>query len=125
MTTASIWPWLVLSLGLTVLDSISTVTSSYLRHRLNDELNVTTSVDLLRHASTLDLSQFENPIFQDMISRAQRPLSSHIVLFITDFLTVISGVIQLVTLAILLVAIEPLFTAVVPIILLPYFQGRG
>jgi len=95
--------------------------SALLESLLGDLFANRTSVDLMRHAATLDLEQFEDADLYDKLERARRQTVNRIGLF-TLLLSTLQDVITLVTLSAALVAYVPwllvlLIVAVVPSLL--------
>jgi len=122
----SLLPWLALGLGLTVTEAASQAANTYCNHRLQDELNIEISSDVMTHAASLDVAFFENPRCQDMIARARANTARYVNRFVSNGLASVSRVIQVVSLTALLAAIEPLVTLILIPIALPYlyFQWR-
>ncbi|MFQ5419090.1 MAG: ABC transporter ATP-binding protein, partial [Anaerolineae bacterium] len=98
----------------------------YLGQRLKDELNLRITGDILAHAAKLDVSYFESPRFQDMMERAQQNTAQRFSRFVTNGLSVVTNFFQVVSLALILVVIEPLVVAALAPLALPYlwFQWR-
>ena len=60
---------------------------------LGDLVSNRTSVDLIKHAATLDLYQFENPVFYDKLERARQQTTGRTVLMsmvLTQFQEVVT-----------------------------------
>lgn len=118
--------WLGVTLAISLVDTVGNFANKYLYQRLGDELNIVVTDDILAHASRLDLAHFEDPKFQDVMVRAQENAPQKFALFITRILQVLVYLIQMVTLTLVLAAIEPLIIIVLVLIALPYlfFQWR-
>ena len=99
--------WLSLGIGLTVAESMSRLSHQFLTPRLTDELDLSLTCKILEHAARLDVAIFETPRFQDVIHRAQQNTASHFSQFLASILTFTSQLLQIVSLAAILVAIEP------------------
>ncbi|HEU5039324.1 MAG TPA: ABC transporter ATP-binding protein, partial [Gemmatimonadales bacterium] len=82
-----------------------------------------TSVDLMRHAATLDLEQFENAEVYDKLERARRQTVGRIGLF-TLLLSTIQDAITLVTLGIALAVYVPWLLLLLVIAVLPSLLGE-
>lgn len=114
-------PWLLIGCGLTLTLAVSNLASHYFTQRLNDELDLRITSDILTHASTLDLSLFEDPTIQDIIERAQQNTSAHFSLFLNHTLTAMTNTIQILALFAVLFTVEPLILPALLPVALPYF----
>jgi len=124
-TTALLF-WLALGLVLTLSTAHSKLFISYLSQRLQDELNLRITSDILVHASKLDFAYFEDPRFQDIMHRAQQQTAQHFSMFVSLILRVSAFCIQMISLVVILTAIEPIITLLLIPIAIPhlYFQWR-
>ncbi len=118
--------WLSISFGITLLETIGDFTIKYFNRRLHDELNLHITSDVLTHAARLDMSHFEDVRFQDMLERTQQNVAGRFSQFIGKVLTIAANVVQMISLVIILAAIEPLIILVLVAIAIPYlyFQWR-
>ncbi len=118
--------WLALGLFLTFLDDISNTAIVFFKQRLNDEINLKVTSDILNHAASLDLSCFEDPDFQDIMERAQHGYIQNFSQYIIHILNAAMNFVQALSLIILLVAIEPIIAALLLPIVFPYlyYQWR-
>ena len=82
-----------------------------------------TSVDLMRHAASLDLEQFEDPELYDKLERARRQTVNRIGLF-TLLLSTLQDLITLVTLSAALVAYVPWLLVLLVVAVLPSLLGE-
>ncbi|MFQ5436849.1 MAG: nucleotidyltransferase domain-containing protein, partial [Anaerolineae bacterium] len=103
--------WLGAGLGITLVETVGNFINRYLGQRLKDELNLRITGDILAHAAKLDVSYFESPRFQDMMERAQQNTAQRFSRFVTNGLSVVTNFFQVVSLALILVVIEPLVVA--------------
>lgn len=119
-------PWLAMGLGLTVAIALILLSDEYIRKRLGDELHLGITTRLLMHASTLDLSFFENPRDRDLLERTQSEVPFRMAWLVSEFKELATSVVRGVSLAAILVAIEPLVLLVVPPFAIPFlfFQWR-
>ena len=97
--------------------------SALLESLLGDLFANQTSVELMRHAATLDLEQFENAELYDKLERARRQTVGRIGLF-TLLLASIQDVITLVTLAAALAVYVPWLLVLLVIAVLPSLLGE-
>lgn len=118
--------WLALGLVLTLVMAISVAASKLFNQRLQDELNLRITSNILDHAAKLDLAQFEDPRFQDIMNRAQQNTAQNFSMFITNALTAITNLVQSISLMGILVFIEPVIALLLLPIVFPYllFQWR-
>ncbi|HLF56494.1 MAG TPA: ABC transporter ATP-binding protein, partial [Thermoanaerobaculia bacterium] len=113
-------PWLLLGLGLTVLEGTLHVANRYFTHRLRDDLNYRLTGDLLEHAAKLELAYFEDPRSQDVLERAKREPAEHVAKFVTELLAAAGNVLQVFSLVAILALIEPLILLVIVLFALPF-----
>lgn len=116
---APISPWLFLSLALALIEAVSAAGQSYVRMRLNAEVEMAVLHDIMIHADALPVSYFESLSSQDKLSRAQR-IAPQISSFLTNASTVATNLLQLTSLTMVLIVIEPLISVVLVITTLPY-----
>jgi ATP-binding cassette, subfamily B, bacterial len=122
-------PWLrlgqllVLELGVALTGELLTRLSALLESLLGDLFANRTSVDLMRHAATLDLEQFENAEIYDKLERARRQTVGRIGLF-TLLLSTIQDGITLVTLGAALAVYVPWLLLLLVIAVLPSLLGE-
>ncbi|MCB0618906.1 MAG: ABC transporter ATP-binding protein [Saprospiraceae bacterium] len=98
--------------GITLLDSL-----------LGDLFANRTSVDLIRHAATLDLYQFEDPTFYDKLERARRQTNGRTVLM-SQVLSQFQDTITLLFLGAGLVAFNPWLILILLVAVIPSFLGE-
>jgi ATP-binding cassette subfamily B protein len=122
-------PWLrlgqLLALELTIAlvgEGLSRV-SALLESLLGDLFANRTSVELMRHAATLDLEQFENAEIYDKLERARRQTVGRIGLF-TLLLATIQDLITLVTLSVALAVYVPWLLVLLVVAVLPSLLGE-
>jgi len=122
-------PWLrlgellVIELGVALIGELLTRVSALLESLLGDLFANRTSVDLMRHAATLDLEQFENAELYDKLERARRQTVGRIGLF-TLLLSTIQDGITLVTLGAALAVYVPWLLLLLVIAVLPSLLGE-
>ena len=122
-------PWLrlgellALELGIALVGEGLARISALLESLLGDLFANRTSVELMRHAATLDLEQFENAEIYDKLERARRQTVGRIGLF-TLLLATIQDLITLVTLAVALVVYVPWLLVLLAVAVLPSLLGE-
>jgi len=102
--------WLGLAMVLVFIGALCDIFHRYCVHRLNDELTLEVSNQVLSHAATLDLSFFEDSRSQDMLFRATQSSGQNFLNFVLDTIHSVSMVIQFGTLFSVMLWIEPYFT---------------
>lgn len=97
--------------------------SSLVESLLGDLFSNHTSVRLMQHAATLDLSHFEDPAFYDHLERARRQTTGRIGL-LTQLLTIGQDGLTLITLGAALIVYSPWLLLLLAVAVLPSFFGE-
>jgi len=121
---ATIMPWLIAGLVLAMLDAVANGVRQYLSRRLADDLNLKVITDILTHASGLDIEFFEDVGKQDALQRAKEMTGARFVGLINHFFDMISSGIQVVSLAVVLVLIQPWTLVLVVVVAPPLLVAR-
>ncbi len=122
--TTYLW-WMVgLELGLVLLSDLLNRGINLLDSLLGDLVANRTSVDLIRHASQLDLYQFEDATFYDKLERARRQTTGRTIL-ISQVLSQAQDLIMILFLAVGIVAFNPWLILLLFIAVLPSFLGES
>ena len=106
----TILPILMLGLAVSIMEVLSRNLSIYYNERLRDEFDLSVSSSILEHAARLDLAYFENPRFQDIMARARQNTAVHFSRFITQIVEAAANSVQIISLAAILILIEPIIT---------------
>ena len=114
---------LVMELAIALVGEGLARVSALLESLLGDLFANQTSVELMRHAATLDLEQFENAELYDQLERARRQTVGRIGLF-TLLLASIQDAITLVTLAAALAVYVPWLLVLLVVAVLPSLLGE-
>ena len=114
-------PWLFLGLGLAVIMALSELLQKFLAGRLADEIDISITSKTLSQAAQLDVAFFEDPRNQDIIHRARQDSSHHLSQFLVTTLRLVSNVIQIVSLVLILILVEPLVLVVLFPLAIPHF----
>lgn len=112
-----------IELGLAVFSDLINRVIILLDSLLGDLFSNKTSVQLIKHAATLDLYQFENPDFYDKLERARRQTTGRTVLM-TQVLAQFQDVITIIFLGIGLLAFNPWLILILFVAVLPSFLGE-
>ncbi len=112
--------WIALALLVTLTEVTAGAGSRYLEQRWIDDLNLDVTTEVLEHAATLELQYFEDPAFQDAMSRLQGGVARHFAAFVFRLFDLTGHVLQMVSLVVLLALIERTILVVLAIVALPY-----
>ena len=113
--------WLGVGLLVSMAEAVSRSAGKYFSRRLHDELNLKTTTNMLEHAANLEVQLFEDPHFQDVLQRARDKTADNLSQFITSVLSILTSVIQVVSMLLILLVVEPLISGVLMLLGLPYF----
>jgi ATP-binding cassette subfamily B protein len=124
--TSQILYWLSIGFSITLLETLGDFAVKFFNRRLHDELNLHITSDVLNHAAKLDMSHFEDIRFQDMLERTQQNVAGRFSQFISKVLAIWANIVVMISLLLILAAIEPLIILVLFTIAIPYlyFQWR-
>lgn len=119
-------PWLGAGLLFGAIEALVPAGGQYCRQRLADALNLTITPRVLRHASGLDLATLDDPENREIVDRAQHTAATTLTRFVADLEMAVTGLLQVLFLAVILTRIEPLVLAVVGPLAIPYllFEWR-
>ena len=119
-----VWIYLGIEFGLAVTsDGINRLTA-LLDGLLGDQFANATSVRMMEHAGTLDLTQFEDSDFYDKMARARRQTLSRTVL-LSQLLSQVQDLISMLFLAAGLVAYNPWLILLLAVAVIPAFLGES
>jgi len=113
--------WLILGAVFSIVQVLTIGANTFFKQLLQDKLKFRVSLNIMKHASTLDLAFFENPSYQDMLTRVQRNATNIVPNFLDDGLKIITNLLQIISLTIILLVIEPLITLVLLFFIVPFF----
>ncbi|CAH0999478.1 Vitamin B12 import ATP-binding protein BtuD [Neolewinella maritima] len=118
--TTFLWQMIALELGLALASDLLSRAISLVDGLLGDLYNNRTSVDLMRHAASLDLYHFEDSEFYDKMERARRQTSSRANL-ISQLLAQFQSTVTLVVLGVSVAAFEPWLIVLLIVAVIPSF----
>lgn len=124
LDTDYLWQMVGLELLLALLSDLFNRGINLLDSLLGDLVANRTSVDLIRHASQLDLYQFEDATFYDKLERARRQTTGRTVL-ISQVLSQAQDFIMLLFLAVGIIAFSPWLILILVVAVLPSFLGES
>src|SRR5688572_15735532 len=117
--------WLIaLEFVLAVLSDVLGRIVSLLDSLLSERLSIATSVQLMEHAATLDLEDFEDSELQDQLERARRQASGRMMLT-TQLFGQIQDIVTIVSFAAGLVIYAPWLILLLVLALVPAFAGEA
>jgi ATP-binding cassette subfamily B protein len=122
-TYATLWKYVALEVAIVLSGEILARASSLTESLLSDLFSNNMSVELMEHAATLDLAQFEDPTFYDHLERARRQTVGRIAL-LTQAVSMSQDFVTLLTLGGALIAYSPWMLVLLVFAVLPSFLGE-
>lgn len=122
--SAYLWKMVGLELALAIGSDLMNRAIGLIDSLLGDMVANKTSVDLIRHAATLDLYQFENADFYDKMERARRQTLGRTVLM-SQVMSQLQDMITLLFLGAGLVAFNPWLILILVLAVIPAFIGES
>ena len=118
--TTFLWQMVALEFGLALISDLLSRAITLVDSLLTDLISHRTSVDIMRHAATLDLYQFENAEFYDKMERARRQTSGRSTLM-SQLLAQFQSLITITVLAISVVTFSPWLIVLLIVAVIPSF----
>jgi ATP-binding cassette, subfamily B, bacterial len=118
-----IWKLVGLELGLAVLSDILGRVNTLCDSLLGDRFTDLVSVRLMLHATELDLSAFEDPVFYDKLERARRQTNGRLTL-LSSLLNMGQDMLTLLSLSAGLIVFSPWLMALLIAAVIPAFLGE-
>ena len=119
----TLWPWLIVEFVLAVAALISTRTVDFLDARIAEEFTRELSLEVMAHATRIDLESLENPSFHDKLERARVQATDR-----TSMLHALGSLIQstvmTISLALGVAAFAPWLLALMVLCVIPAFAGE-
>ncbi len=122
--TQHLWLMVGLEFGLLILSEVLNRGIILLDNLLGDLFANRTSVELMRHAATLDLYQFEDATFYDKLERARRQTGGRTALM-SQVLSQVQDVITIISLGAGLVAFNPWLILILVVAVIPSFIAES
>lgn len=116
--------WLSINLSILLLTQLATYMSAYFDKRILDEINQKITLEIIDHAASLDYLHFEDPKHQDVMERAQRDMARNLAQFILLTFSTTSSILQLASILVILIVIEPFIALVAFVMIGPYLYSR-
>lgn len=123
LSTERLWTLLGLELGVVVLSEIIGRGISLTESLLGDLFSNQSSVEIIKHAATLDLYQFEDPQFYDKLERARRQTTGRTILM-TQVFEQCQDIISILFLGAGLVVFNPWLILILIIAVIPSLFGE-
>jgi len=118
-----LWPLVALELAIVLVGEVLARASVLVESLLGERFSAYTSMRVMAHAATLDLSHFEDPTFYDRLERARRQTGNRVGL-LAQFLTVGQDMLTLMTLSAGLFVYSPWLLLILAVAVLPSFLGE-
>jgi hypothetical protein len=118
-----LWPLVALELAIVLAGEVLARASVLVESLLGERFSAYTSMRVMAHAATLDLSHFEDPTFYDRLERARRQTGNRVGL-LAQFLTVGQDMLTLMTLSAGLFVYSPWLLLILAVAVLPSFLGE-
>ena len=118
-----LWRLLALEVAIVLAGDVLARASALIESLLGDLFSNQTSVRLMRHASTLDLYQFEDPAFYDQLERARMQTTGRIGL-LSQLFGMAQDLLTLVSLGAALLVFNPWLLLLLAVSVLPSFLGE-
>jgi len=118
-----LWRLVALELAIVVVGEIIARTSALVESLLGDLFSNRVSIRLMQHAATLDLEQFEDPVFYDHLERARRSTTGRLAL-LTQLTAIAQDLLTLATLGTALVVYNPWLILLLAAAVIPAFLGE-
>ena len=119
----NLWMLVALEMAVVVGGELLARASSLIEGLLSDLFTNRISIQIMEHASTLDLNQFEDPKFYDHLERARQGTSGRVAL-LAQLLGIGQSILTLVSLSVALAAQVPWLLVLLAIAVLPSFLGE-
>ena len=122
-TVGYIWKLVGIELGLAVLSDILGRVNTLCDSLLGDRFTDLVSVRLMRHATSLDLASFEDPVFYDKLERARRQTNGRLTL-LASLLNMGQDTLTLLSLSAGLIVFSPWLMVLLIAAVIPAFLGE-
>ena len=117
-------PWLLLGVGCTALEALARAVHDFASRRLQGELTVSLTDEILVHAARLEPAHFEDPRFQDLLERARRDTAGSFGKFLDGALGACAESVRIASLTAVLVFIEPIVALALLLVGVPFLLAK-
>jgi ATP-binding cassette subfamily B protein len=119
----SLWPWLIVEFLLAAVSLLSNRSVEFCDTRIGEEFTRQMSLDVMSHASNIDLQSIEDPSFHDKLERARAQATDR-----TSMLTALGALVQstvmTLSLALSVATYAPWLLALMALCVVPGFAGE-
>jgi ATP-binding cassette subfamily B protein len=119
----SLWPLVILEIATVICGDLLARASSLVEGLLGDLFTNRISIQIMEHAATLDLHQFEDPNFYDHLERARQGTTGRVAL-LSQLLGIGQSLLTIASLSLAIVAQTPLLLVLLVLAVLPSFLGE-
>jgi ATP-binding cassette subfamily B protein len=117
-------PWLLLGVGCTALEALARAVHDFASRRLQDELTVSLTDEILAHAARLEPAHFEDSRFQDLLEQARRDTAGSFGKFLASALGACAEGVRVASLTAVLAYIEPLVALALLLVGVPFLLAK-
>src|SRR5581483_7165458 len=118
-----LWTFVAIEIGIVVLDQAVSRVSTLVESLLGDLFTNHVSIRIMEHAATLDLEQFENSEFYDLLERARQNSTARLTL-LGQLLSICQYSLTLLSLSGAIVAFNPWLLGLLVLAIFPSFIGE-
>jgi ATP-binding cassette subfamily B protein len=118
-----LWTLVGAEIGIVVVDQAISRASTLVESLLGDLFTNHVSVRIMEHAATLDLAQFENPEFYDLLERARQNSTARLGL-LSQLIGIVQYALTLLSLSGAIVTFNPWLLALLVLAIVPSFLGE-
>jgi ATP-binding cassette, subfamily B, bacterial len=116
--------WLLAGFVLALIEALNPLANKFFIQCLSDDLHLTITSDVLRHATRLDTASLEDPRRRDILDQAQEDAAGALWKLVAGLQTVSVDVSQVALLVAIVMYLEPLVLVVICPFALPYLIFR-
>ncbi len=119
-----IWLYVAIEFLIAAVAGLTGRTIDYCDGRIADRFSRTVTLRVMRHAATLDLASFEDPVFYDRLDRARLQANDRLSM-LSAFGQLTQQVITLTSLAASVIVFSPLLFVLLAVTVIPAFLGES
>ena len=118
-----LWPLVATEFGLAIAGDLLMRGAGLAESLLGDRFTHHIGVRLMRHAATLDLASFEDPVFYDKLERARRQSAARLGM-LSQIASLLQAILSLLSVSVVIISFSWWFLPVLILALLPVFWGE-
>ncbi len=119
-----IWLYVAMEFLIAAIAGLTGRSIDYCDGRIADRFSRTVTLRVMRHAATLDLASFEDPVFYDRLDRARLQANDRLSM-LTAFGQLTQQIITLTSLAASVIVFSPLLFVLLAVTVIPAFLGES